>query len=170
MSISMDPDNCSINFCNATFEEIGDEIGPIKLSILATNELGPSELLCYPYTIGKFVCNSCNYDDSSAISTDSSSQQYFIPQVSFTNDQFKVECISTALTTSSHICSVRYTTDPLFTGLSAKITSMLDTPFNIPRLSSDTTYYFEFSLLVNGSLQVIDRISFTAQTSMSNIP
>ena len=98
-------------------------------------------------------------------STDSSAQQYFTPQVSFTNDRFVVECKSTALSASGQTCSVRYTTDPLFTGLSDEITSMLDTPFNISGLGADTTYYFEFSLLFNSSLQVVDHISFIAPTS-----
>ena len=98
-------------------------------------------------------------------STDSSAQQYFTPQVSFTNDRFVVECKSTALSASGQTCSVRYTTDPLFTGLSDEITSMLDTPFSIPGLSADTIYYFELSLLVNNSLQVVDRISFNTQAS-----
>ncbi len=163
-SISVDHKNCSEDFCMAIFKDIDGEIRTIKVSILATSELGPSELICYPYTIGKFI--------NSIIlvlihfSTDSSTQQYYRPRVSFNNNQFKVECISTALTTSSQTCSMRYTTDPLFTGLSDEITSMLDTLFNIPGLSSDTTYYFEFSLLVNGSLQIVDRISFTPQTSI----
>ena len=43
--------DCPNNFCNATFEDI-DEIETIKVSVLATNELGPSQLICYPYTIG----------------------------------------------------------------------------------------------------------------------
>ncbi len=103
--------------------------------------------------------NSCNSDVSSVF-TDSSAQQYFVP---FINSQFEVQCISTALTTSSQTCGVRYTTDPLFTGLSDEITSMLDTTFTIPGLSADITYYFEFSLLVNSSLKLVDRIHFTAQ-------
>ncbi|XP_064406008.1 uncharacterized protein LOC135351036 [Halichondria panicea] len=146
-SISINHDNCSNNFCKATFVEMDGEIGTIKLSVLAANELGSSALICYPYTI------------------DSSAQQYFTPQVSFTNDQFEVECISTVLSASGQSCSVRYTTNPLFTGLSDEITSMLDTPFSIPGLSADTIYYFKFSLLVNSSLQIVDRISFIAQTS-----
>ncbi len=158
-------DNCSNNFCNATFVEIDGEIGTIKVSVLAANELGSSELICYPYTIGKFILTTVILM-AHLYSTDSLAQQYFTPQVSFTNDRFEVECKSTALSASGQTCSVRYTTDPLFTGLSDEITSMLDTPFSIPGLSADTIYYFEFSLLVNSSLQVVDRISFIAQTSM----
>ena len=63
-STSINHDNCSNNFCNATFVEIDGEIGTIKLSVLAVNELGSSELICYPYTIGKFT-NNCNSDGSS---------------------------------------------------------------------------------------------------------
>ena len=71
-------------------------------------------------------------------STDSSAQQHFTPQVSFTNNQFKFECKSTALSASGQTCSVRYTTDPLFTGLSDEVIAVLDTPFNILGLSADT--------------------------------
>ncbi len=169
ISESANHNDCPNNFCNVTFSEgIAKENRTIKVSILATSELGPSEVICYPYSIGKFILlavynyNNCNSD---RCLTDSSAQQYFVPQVSFINNQFQVSCISTALTTSSQICGVRYTTDPLFRELSDEITSMLDTPFHLPGLSADTTYFFEFALLVNGSLQVMDRIGFTAQTS-----
>ncbi|XP_064406026.1 uncharacterized protein LOC135351045 isoform X2 [Halichondria panicea] len=148
ISESVNHNDCPNNFCNVTFSEgITEDNRTIKVSILATSELGPSELICYPYSI------------------DSSAQQYFVPQVSFINNQFQVQCISTALTTSSQNCGVRYTTDPLFRELSDEITPMLDKPFHLPGLSADTTYFFEFTLLVNGSLQVVDRIGFTAQTS-----
>ena len=171
ISESVNHNDCPNNFCNVTFSEgITEDNRTIKVSILATSELGPSELICYPYSIGKFILLSIIITtviliDVSSIFTDSSAQQYFVPQVSFINNQFQVQCISTALTTSSQNCGVRYTTDPLFRELSDEITPMLDKPFHLPGLSADTTYFFEFTLLVNGSLQVVDRIGFTAQTS-----
>ncbi len=172
ISKSVDHNDCPDDFCNVTFSEgIDEEIGAIKVSVLATSELGPSELICFPYTIGKFI-NYCMHVDlvhGSSVFIDSSTQQYFVPQVLFVNNQFEVQCISTALTTSSQTCGVRYTTDPLLTGLSDEITSMLDTPFSIPGPSAGTTYYFEFSLLINSSLQVVDHISFIAPTRKINV-
>ncbi len=76
------------------------------------------------------------------------------------------ECVSsTESVTGSHVCSVRYTTDPLFTGLSDPLTTMLDTPLVISGLNVSITYYFEFSLLVNNSLTVIERTNFTPPIS-----
>ncbi len=79
---------------------------------------------------------------------------------------FIVECQSSIgwLTGANHTCGVRYTTDPLYTGLSKQFNVMLNTPLTIQKLSVNVTYYFEFSLPFNDSLVIIEQTEFLAPT------
>ncbi len=77
------------------------------------------------------------------------------------------ECVSsTESVIGSHVCSVRYTTNSTYTGLSDPLTTMLDTPLVIPGLNISITYYFEFSFLdVDNSLMIVEQTNFTAPMS-----
>ncbi len=77
---------------------------------------------------------------------------------------FVVECESSTVSVAAGSeCKVWYTTEPLYTGLSEQLNTTLDAPLEIPGLNASVTYYFEFSLLVNNSLSIVERNSFTVQ-------
>ncbi len=79
---------------------------------------------------------------------------------------FIVECQSSIpwLTGTNHTCGIRYTTDPLYTGLLKQLIVMLNTPLSIQGLSVGVSYYFEFSLPLNDSLVIIEQTGFVAPT------
>ncbi len=95
-------------------------------------------------------------------------QGYFNPSVSFANDVFVVECESSTVSVAAGSeCRVQYTTEPLYTELSEQLNTTLDAPLEITGLNASVTYYFEFSLLVDNSLSVVEQNSFTVQPGES---
>lgn len=60
-------------------------------------------------------------------------------------------------------CTLRYTNDSTYINISKSITHLSNGQFNISGLSLGTTYYFEFSFLVNNSLLITDRVQTTTK-------
>ncbi len=54
------------------------------------------------------------------------------------------------------MCTIRYTTDPDYGNLSNPIT----TPVSLSLTTLDTMYYFEFSVLMNDTLLIVERIEY----------
>ena len=62
---------------------------------------------------------------------------------------------SSHLTLLNDICFVQYSIDPSYHNVSPSIRGQINTPFDIPLLQESTTYYYQVSVAVNGSLRVI---------------
>ena len=62
---------------------------------------------------------------------------------------------------STGTCTIKYSTDSDFQATGKQIT---DTSVPV-QLTSGTTYYFQFSVLVNGTLSIIEAIQITANSS-----
>ncbi len=91
------------------------------------------------------------------------SSAYFTP-VSLSRDcLFIYECLSNgSIDTDS--CNVLYTTDSMYRD-STMIVSPLDTQFEIAEITSNTIYFFEFSVSVNVTLLVRNRLTEEAISS-----
>ena len=62
-------------------------------------------------------------------------------------------------------CTSQYTTDSMYRNLSAEIIAPLGTQiFALEIPIARETYFFQFSLLVNNTLQIVDRIKFSVQS------
>ena len=93
-------------------------------------------------------------------------QQYFLPEVFNRNGQLIGKCTAIENFVGSEMCTVQYTTDSMYKNLSNKTTIPLSTEFLIldPPHTSGRTYYFEFSVVFNGTLQITERIAFSTMT------
>ena len=91
------------------------------------------------------------------------SSAYFTP-VSLSRDcLFIYECLSNgSLDTDS--CNVLYTTDSMYRD-PMMIVSPLDTQFEIAEITTERVYFFEFSVSVNGTLVVRNRLTEKAISS-----
>ena len=64
-------------------------------------------------------------------------------------------------------CAIQYTTDSMYRNLSAKIITPLGTQISLLETPiTERTYFFQFSLLVNNTLQIVDRIKFSVQSGI----
>ena len=63
------------------------------------------------------------------------------------------------------MCTIRYTTDPDYGNLSNPImNSVATTPVLLSRITPGTMYYFEFSVLVNDTLLITERIEYITES------
>ena len=53
ISSLVDHENCTEDICVTTFEDFNTKNETIKISVLAINDFGISDLVSYPSTIGK---------------------------------------------------------------------------------------------------------------------
>ncbi len=59
------------------------------------------------------------------------------------------------------MCTIRYTTDPDYGNLSNPITTLVGTaPVSLSLTTPDTVYYFEFSVLMNDTLLIVERMEY----------
>ncbi len=91
------------------------------------------------------------------------SRFYFTPTCLSNDCSFACECFSNgSLGTES--CNVLYTTDPMYMDPLTMV-SPLNTNLKITGITSDTIHYFEFSVSVNDTLLVRNRITEQAKSS-----
>ncbi len=86
------------------------------------------------------------------------SQSYFTPTIVPTECMFTGKCFSNGSIGTSD-CNVSYTTDSTYNDTTTTLVSPLNTQFEITGLTSDAVYYFEFTVSVNDTLLVSNRIS-----------
>ena len=67
------------------------------------------------------------------------------------------------------MCSVQYTTDATYRGLSTAVLAPLNTTFQLPLLNSDSTFYFVFTVPITSTFLVKEQVDFTTGSSMSLI-
>ena len=99
------------------------------------------------------------------MSAGSQSGQYITPVLYSSNCITSGQCISSGTLQNGTICSVQYTTDAQYRGLSEAITVPLNTAFQLPSLDSDTTFYFIFTVPVTSTFLVNEQVEFTAGSS-----
>ena len=59
------------------------------------------------------------------------------------------------------MCTIRYTTDPDYGNLSNPITTLVGTaPVSLSLTTPGTIYYFEFSVLMNDTLLIVEQIEY----------
>ncbi len=166
--------------CTTTFRGFANTSVPdgYTLSLHAVNPVGSSEAINYPTTISKYRFSTsfanlraphfsvweitCNV--SSLIITAQQSQFYFTPTIVSTDCVFTGKCFSNGSIGTSD-CNVSYTTDSTYNNTTTTLVSPLNTLFEITGLTSDTLYYFEFTVLVNDTLLVSNRISERTMSS-----
>ena len=90
-------------------------------------------------------------------------QQYFISEVYFISRRLVGRCRAAEgfHEITGQVCTVQYTTDPLYRNLSDKITIPLGIellPLAVP--AADVTYYLLFSVSVNNGLSITDKVVF----------
>ncbi|XP_064406269.1 uncharacterized protein LOC135351235 [Halichondria panicea] len=81
--------------------------------------------------------------------------------------QIHVQCLPMRGDVSIHqMCTIRYTTDPDYGNLSNPITTLVGTaPVSLSLTTPGTMYYFEFSVLMNDTLLIVERIQYTITES-----
>ena len=155
--------------CIVSFQNFSDATEEYRVSLYAVNAIGTSEVVEYP-TIISMLCifniiimtQLVHTIKQVSVSVKQSSF-YFTPTFLSNDCLFACECFSNAsLDTDS--CSVLYTTDSMYMDLST-IVSPLNRQFEITGITSNTVYYFEFSVSVNHTLLVRNRITEQAISS-----
>ena len=64
------------------------------------------------------------------------------------------------------MCTIRYTTDPEYGNLSNPITTLVGiTPVSLSLTTPGNMYYYEFSLLVNETLLIVERMEYMTTES-----
>ncbi|XP_064406089.1 uncharacterized protein LOC135351084 isoform X2 [Halichondria panicea] len=131
--------------CIVNFQNFSDAIEVYRVSLFAVNAIGASELVEYPAIIVK------------------QSSFYFTPTFLSNDCLFVCECFSNgSLDTDS--CNVLYATDSMYRD-PMMIVSPLNTQFEIAEITTDRVYFFEFSVSVNGTLVVRNRLTEKAISS-----
>ncbi|XP_064406113.1 uncharacterized protein LOC135351103 isoform X2 [Halichondria panicea] len=131
--------------CIVNFQNFSDASEGYRVSLSAVNVIGASKVVEHPTLIVK------------------QSSFYFTPTFLSNDCLFVCECFSNrSLDTDS--CNVLYTTDSMYRDPTI-IVSPLDTQFEIAEITSNTVYYFEFSVSVNGTLLVRNRLTEKAISS-----
>ena len=76
--------------------------------------------------------------------------------------QIHVQCLPMRGDVSIHqMCTIRYTTDPDYGNLSNPITTLVGTaPVSLSLTTPGTVYYFEFSVLMNDTLLIVERMKY----------
>ncbi|XP_064406435.1 uncharacterized protein LOC135351367 isoform X2 [Halichondria panicea] len=131
--------------CIVNFQNFSDTTEVYRVTLLAVNAIGASKLVEYPVIIVK------------------QSSFYFTPTILSRDCLFTYECFSNgSLDTDS--CNVLYTTDSMYRD-PMMIVSPLDTQFEIADITTERVYFFEFSVSVNGTLVVRNRLTEKAISS-----
>ena len=64
-------------------------------------------------------------------------------------------------------CTIQYATDSMYRNLSAEIIAPLGREISILEIPiAEKTYFFQFSVLINSTLQFVDRIEFSTQAGI----
>ena len=95
----------------------------------------------------------------------SQSGNYITPVLNSSNCIISGQCVSSGTLQNGTMCSVQYTTDAQYRGLSEAITVPLNTAFQLPPLDSDTTFYFIFTVPVTSTFLVNKQVEFTTGSS-----
>ncbi|XP_064406307.1 uncharacterized protein LOC135351259 isoform X2 [Halichondria panicea] len=93
--------------------------------------------------------------------------QYFRPAVNQSSRcQIRVQCLPIhRYFRGNQTCTIRYTTDPEYGNLSNPIMNPVGkTPVLLSHVTSGSMYYFEFSVLVNDTLLIAERIEYVTES------
>ncbi len=155
---------CQDITCSSVFSNCTEYVRKITLQAkIADIE---SEQVVYPTSVGK----SFNFIGMvlylSTVFTDYYNQ-YFRPAVNQSSRcQIRVQCLPIyRYFRGNHKCTIRYTTDPEYGNLSNPIMNPVGTtPVLLSHITPGSMYYFEFSVLVNDTLLITERIEYVTES------
>ncbi len=155
---------CQDITCSSVFSNCTEYVSEITMQAnIADIE---SEQVVYPTSI----CKSFNFIGMvlylSTVFTDYYNQ-YFRPAVNQSSRcQIHVQCLPIhRYFRGNQTCTIRYTTDPKYGNLSNPIMNPFGTtPVLLSHVTPGSMYYFEFSVLVNDTLLITERIEYVTES------
>ncbi|XP_064406194.1 uncharacterized protein LOC135351174 [Halichondria panicea] len=133
---------CEDNICSSLFSNCTDNVREINLQAKIFNI--ESEQVLYP--------TSVDYDNL-----------YFKPVVNWSSIcQNHVQCLPIQGDNSEHrMCTIRYTLNPEYRNLSNPIKTLVGAaPVLLSHITPSNMYYFEFSVLMNETLLIVERMEY----------
>ena len=170
--VQINQTTCGEMLCEATVS-VTEQRDEYVLSLTAINSEGRSERHVHPNTIGEH-CSVTFYSVYSVVVqccsiAERQSDRYFSPELAWNNCQAEAQCALADLSSSSNsICTVQYATDPEQFDASTRDNQLsipFSTQFALRGLSTDTIYYFQFAVVVNNTLSIVETIKITTDNS-----
>ncbi|XP_064406250.1 uncharacterized protein LOC135351213 isoform X2 [Halichondria panicea] len=137
---------CQDNICSSVFSNCTENLSEITLQANVADI--ESEQVVYPTSVDYY-------------------NQYFRPAVNQSSRcQIHVQCLPIhRYFRGNQKCTIRYTTDPEYGNLSNPIINPVGTiPVLLSRITPGAMYYFEFSVLVNDTLLITERIEYITES------
>ncbi len=126
-----------------------------------------SEQVVYPTSVGEsFRLRNITFINRFYLFTDYYNH-YFRPAVNQSSRcQIHVQCLPIHIYfRGKQTCTIKYTTDPEYGNLSNPIMNPVGTtPVLLSRITPGSIYYFEFSVLVNDTLLITERIEYITES------
>ena len=162
--LKIEQSSCTEAFCTGTISSISLEAERYTVSLKSQNSVGSSDAYVYPITIGEnhFIhCMLC-IERSSFATTEQ--QNLFLPQINDScQTEVQLQCASAQDLNDNTTCTILYATDAgiLQLGIADEITTTINSPVTVELNSTSYTYYFQFSVIVNGSFFIVETVQLS---------
>ncbi len=128
-----------------------------------------SEQVVYPTSVGEnfnLVQTNFIFIDRFYLFTDYYNQYFRLTVNRSSRCQVHVQCLPIhRYFRGNQTCTIRYTTDPEYGNLSNPIMNPVGkTPVLLSHVTPGSMYYFEFSVLVNDTLLIAERIEYVTES------